>query len=105
MSVKRPNQTRNFLIRQHCHREATIIQSHPRQVASTVRREDAPRKEARERKKARKEEALARKNEEVKRLKALKLREIREKLNIVSKESGFTAEGAIFNSIIFLSLV
>jgi protein KRI1 len=83
------------LIRQRCHRGSAIIQNHPRQVSSTVRREDTSRKDARERKKARKAEALARKNEDVKRLKALKLREIRKKLNIVSKESEFTVEGVI----------
>jgi protein KRI1 len=58
-----------------------------------VRREDTSRKEARERKKVRKAEALAKQNEEVKRLKALKMREIRQQLNTVSKESGLTAEG------------
>lgn len=58
-----------------------------------MRREDTSRKEARERKKARKAEALAKQNEEVKRLKALKMREIRQRLDTVSKESGLTTEG------------
>lgn len=40
-------------------------------------------------------EEIAKKNEEVKRLKALKMREIRQKLNLVSKESGFAEDGAI----------
>lgn len=40
-------------------------------------------------------EEIAKKNDEVKRLKALKMREIRQKLNLVSKESGFAEDGAI----------
>lgn len=77
---------------------AAVIQGHPRQVTGTVRREDTSRKEARERKKARKAEEIAKKNEEVKRLKALKMREIRQKLNLVSKESGFAEDGAFLLS-------
>jgi protein KRI1 len=77
-------------------RGADTIQRYPRNVESTVRREDGTRKEARERRKARKAEEIARKQEEVKRLKALKMREIRRKLDLVSKESGGLApEGKV----------
>lgn len=38
---------------------------------------------------------MAKKSEEVKRLKALKMREIRKKLNLVSKESGLAEDGSI----------
>lgn len=64
-------------------------------MTGTVRREDTSRKDARDRKKARKMDEIAKKNEEVKRLKALKMREIRQKLDLVSKESGFAEDGAI----------
>ncbi|KAL0955705.1 hypothetical protein HGRIS_001925 [Hohenbuehelia grisea] len=67
---------------------AAIIPSFPRTIGSTVRREENPRKEARERKKQRKEEELAKKKEEVKRLKSLKMKEIRSKLEKVGKEGG-----------------
>ncbi|KAG8705566.1 hypothetical protein FRC09_002883 [Ceratobasidium sp. 395] len=67
--------------------DAHIISTHPRSVP-TVRRTDTSRKEAREKKKARKEEKMLAKREEVKRLKALKLREVREKLEQVRAEGG-----------------
>ncbi|KAG8697501.1 hypothetical protein FRC09_007817 [Ceratobasidium sp. 395] len=67
--------------------DAHIIATHPRSVP-TVRRTDTSRKEAREKKKTRKEEKLLAKREEVKRLKALKLREVREKLEQVRAEGG-----------------
>lgn len=76
-------------------RGATTIQSHPRNLQSTVRREESTRKEARERKKTRKAEELARKNEEVKRLKALKMREIRKKLGVIGTEGGIQEEGEL----------
>lgn len=66
---------------------AHIIATHPRNVTS-VRRTDTSRKEARENKKARKAEKMLAKKEEVKRLKALKLREYRDKLEEVRKEGG-----------------
>jgi protein KRI1 len=64
------------------------IKSYPRNVSATVRREDSTRKEARERRKQRKEEELQKRREEVKRLKALKLRELRKKLERIGKEGG-----------------
>lgn len=53
-----------------------------------MRREDTRRKEARERRKARKEEEKLLKREEVKRLKALKLKELRRKLERIGREGG-----------------
>ncbi|KAH8115288.1 KRI1-like family C-terminal-domain-containing protein [Phellopilus nigrolimitatus] len=72
--------------------DAASIPAHPRTIASTVRREENPRKAARERKKERKEEKLLKKREEVKRLKALKMKEIREKLERIGKEGGKSAD-------------
>ncbi|KAG8689744.1 hypothetical protein FRC11_000885 [Ceratobasidium sp. 423] len=66
---------------------AHIIASHPRNVTS-VRRTDTSRKEAREKKKERKAEKLLVKKEEVKRLKALKMREFKEKLEKIRMEGG-----------------
>ncbi|KAL5531994.1 KRI1 [Sanghuangporus sanghuang] len=71
---------------------ATEIATHPREISSTVRREENPRKAARERKKQRKEEKLLQKREEVKRLKALKMKEMREKLERIGKEGGKSAD-------------
>ena len=70
------------------HRNATEIARHPRNLTFTVRRQDTTRKEARERRKARKEEELLQKREEVKRLKALKMKELRRKLERIGKEGG-----------------
>ncbi|KAF9652817.1 hypothetical protein BDM02DRAFT_3246809 [Thelephora ganbajun] len=67
---------------------AAEIARHPRNLASTVRRQDTTRKEARERRRARKEEELLQKREEVKRLKALKMKELRRKLERIGKEGG-----------------
>ena len=64
------------------------IASFPRILPSTVRRQDTTRKEARERRKERKEEELRKRQEEVKRMKALKMREIRRKLERVGREAG-----------------
>ena len=69
-------------------RSAAEIARHPRNLTSTVRRQDTTRKEARERRKARKEEELLQKREEVKRLKALKLKELRRKLERIGQEGG-----------------
>lgn len=75
--------------------DAATIARHPRNITSTVRREDTTRKDARERRKERKAEEIARRTEEVKRLKALKMREIRKRLDLVGKEGGIQgAEGA-----------
>ena len=69
-------------------RNATEIARHPRNLTSTVRRQDTTRKEARARRKARKEEELLQKREEVKRLKALKMKELRRKLERIGREGG-----------------
>ncbi|KAJ3508823.1 hypothetical protein NLJ89_g5548 [Agrocybe chaxingu] len=73
---------------------AATIPSYPRKLASTVRREDTKRKEARERKKERKEEELAKKREEVKRLKALKMREVKRKLEMIGRQGGLKTKKA-----------
>ncbi|KAI0628411.1 KRI1-like family C-terminal-domain-containing protein [Trametes polyzona] len=67
---------------------AAEIARYPRNLPELVRRPDTSRKEAREKKKARKEEELLKKKEEVKRLKALKLKELRAKLERISHEGG-----------------
>ena len=67
---------------------AATIASFPRILPSAVRRQDTTRKEARERRKERKEEELRKRQEEVKRMKALKMREIRRKLERVGQEAG-----------------
>jgi protein KRI1 len=70
------------------YRNAAEISRHPRNLTSTVRRQDTTRKEARERRKARQEEELLQKREEVKRLKALKMKELWRKLERIGKEGG-----------------
>ncbi|KAG1836085.1 KRI1-like family C-terminal-domain-containing protein [Suillus subalutaceus] len=72
--------------------DAATIKSFPRNIASTVRRVDTTRKEGRERKKRRQEEELEKKHEEVKRLKALKMKEVRRKLERIGREGGVNAE-------------
>ncbi|KAI0764323.1 KRI1-like family C-terminal-domain-containing protein [Trametes elegans] len=67
---------------------AAEIARYPRTLPELVRRQDTTRKEAREKKKARKEEELLKKKEEVKRLKALKLKELRAKLERIGHEGG-----------------
>ncbi|CAE6502586.1 unnamed protein product [Rhizoctonia solani] len=67
---------------------AHIIATHPRNVTS-VRRTDTTRKEAREKRKERKAEKMLAKKEEVKRLKSLKMREFKDKLEKVRMEGGF----------------
>lgn len=69
-------------------RGADQIPRYPRNIDSLVRRQDSSRKAERERRKQRKEEELAKKKEEVKRLKSLKMKEIREKLERIGKEGG-----------------
>ncbi|KIJ51364.1 hypothetical protein M422DRAFT_244542 [Sphaerobolus stellatus SS14] len=68
--------------------DAAVIQTHPRNIESTVRRKDDKRKEARERRKQRKEEELQKKKEEVRRMKALKMKELRQKLEKIGEEGG-----------------
>ncbi|KAK0228294.1 KRI1-like family C-terminal-domain-containing protein [Armillaria fumosa] len=77
--------------------DAAEIKSYPRNISSLVRREDTTRKDARERRKARKEEELQKKKEEVKRLKSLKMKEIRVKLDRIGREGGknFEADPAL----------
>ncbi|THH23243.1 hypothetical protein EUX98_g7935 [Antrodiella citrinella] len=72
--------------------DAADIARYPRNIATGVRREDTTRKDARERRKQRKEEELLQKREEVKRLKALKLKEVRAKLEKIGKEGGVSLE-------------
>ena len=67
---------------------AATIASFPRVLPTAVRRQDTTRKDARERRKERKEEELRKRQEEVKRMKALKMREIRRKLERVGREAG-----------------
>ncbi|GJE97316.1 Kri1 domain-containing protein [Phanerochaete sordida] len=67
---------------------ADHIPRYPRTLNETVRREESSRKAERERRKARKEEEMLKKKEEVKRLKALKMKEIRSKLERIGKEGG-----------------
>jgi protein KRI1 len=69
-------------------RDAAVIKGYPRNLPSVVRREDTSRKEARERRKRRKEEELAKKREEVKRLKGLKMKDLRAKLERIGREGG-----------------
>ncbi|KAK0483373.1 KRI1-like family C-terminal-domain-containing protein [Armillaria novae-zelandiae] len=77
--------------------DAAEIKSYPRNIASLVRREDTTRKDARERRKARKEEELQKKKEEVRRLKSLKMKDIRVKLDKIGREGGknFEADPAL----------
>ncbi|KAF4620849.1 hypothetical protein D9613_001050 [Agrocybe pediades] len=72
---------------------AATIPSFPRVLPNTVRREDTTRKDARERRKKRKEEELQKKREEVKRLKALKMREVKRKLELIGKQGGLKKTG------------
>ncbi|PBK77884.1 hypothetical protein ARMSODRAFT_924095 [Armillaria solidipes] len=72
--------------------DAAEIKSYPRNIPSLVRREDTTRKDARERRKTRKEEELQKKKEEVRRLKSLKMKEIRAKLDRIGREGGKNSE-------------
>ncbi|KAF8953200.1 KRI1-like family C-terminal-domain-containing protein [Flammula alnicola] len=67
---------------------AATIPSFPRNLPSVVRRQDTTRKDARERRKQRKEEELQKKREDVKRLKALKMREVKRKLDLIGRQGG-----------------
>ncbi|KZT04845.1 Krr1-domain-containing protein [Laetiporus sulphureus 93-53] len=74
--------------------DADTIARYPRNIPSLVRRQDSSRKEAREKRKARKEEELLKKKEEIKRLKALKMKEIRTKLEMIGREGGKSLEAS-----------
>ncbi|KAK7057684.1 Kri1-C domain-containing protein [Favolaschia claudopus] len=70
--------------------DGSQIKTYPRNLPSLVRREDTTRKDARERRKQRKEEELAKRKEEVRRLKGLKVKEIRarlERAGVATKEA------------------
>ncbi|KAG8888938.1 hypothetical protein FRB98_006336 [Tulasnella sp. 332] len=68
--------------------DGTKIPRHPRDISSLVRRQESKRKDARQRRLERKEEELQRKKEEVRRLKNLKMKDIREKLQLIGDEGG-----------------
>ncbi|KAJ7496757.1 KRI1-like family C-terminal-domain-containing protein [Mycena latifolia] len=68
--------------------DGSQIKSYPRNLPSLVRREDTTRKDARERRKQRKEEELAKRKEEVRRLKGLKIKEIRARLEKAGVAAG-----------------
>lgn len=74
-------------------RGALAIATHPRNITSAVRRTEPKRKGERERRKERKDELLLQKREEVKRMKALKLKELKGKLERIGKEGGLDALG------------
>ncbi|KAJ7032731.1 KRI1-like family C-terminal-domain-containing protein [Mycena alexandri] len=68
--------------------DGSEIKAYPRNLPSLVRREDTTRKDARERRKQRKEEELAKRKEEVRRLKGLKVKEIRARLERAGVATG-----------------
>ena len=68
--------------------EAGAVAAYPREVEGSLRRKDSRRKEARQRAAERKVEAKARKTEEIKRLKAIKSKEIAERLEQIREISG-----------------
>jgi protein KRI1 len=68
--------------------DGSEIKTYPRNLPSLVRREDTTRKDARERRKQRKEEELAKRKEEVRRLKGLKVKEIRARLEKAGVATG-----------------
>lgn len=88
---------------------ADTIKTFPRNIASTVRRVDTTRKDARDRKKQRQEEELEKKREEVRRLKALKMKEVRRKLERIGREGGVeidpNAEGLLYSRHLVMTLM
>lgn len=70
------------------YRDATTVARYPRNLPSTVRQQDTARKEAREKRKTRKEEELLKKKEEIKRLKSLKMKDLRTRLERIGREGG-----------------
>jgi protein KRI1 len=85
--------------------DADTIKTFPRNIASTVRRVDTTRKEARERKKERQEQELEKKREEVRRLKALKMKEVRRKLERIGREGGVKIDSDTEGSLCSLHFV
>ncbi|KAH7907347.1 KRI1-like family C-terminal-domain-containing protein [Hygrophoropsis aurantiaca] len=73
--------------------DAATIKGFPRVLPSTVRREDTTRKDARARRKERKDAELEKTREEVRRLKALKMREVRRRLERIGREGGVADAG------------
>ncbi|KZS87753.1 Krr1-domain-containing protein [Sistotremastrum niveocremeum HHB9708] len=71
---------------------AAAIATYPRNLDDVVRRPDTSRKEAREKKKERKAQEKELKKEEIRRLKGLKVKELREKLERIGKEGGIALE-------------
>lgn len=82
---KRRQQTQK---RSYSHSGAANIVSHPREIASTVRRVDDSRKLARQAKAERKAEEKAKREEETKRLKGEKRRQIEKQLTALKAEFG-----------------
>ncbi|KAM6502876.1 KRI1-like family C-terminal domain containing protein [Amanita muscaria] len=67
---------------------AATIQTFPRTLPDTVRRQESVRKDARARRQERKLAELEQKREEVRRMKNLKMKEMRNKLERIGKEGG-----------------
>ncbi|KAK2462934.1 hypothetical protein APHAL10511_005132 [Amanita phalloides] len=67
---------------------AATIQTFPRILPDTVRRQDSTRKTARTRKRERKEAEVEQKREEVRRMKSLKMKDMKKKLEKIGKEGG-----------------
>ncbi|PFH51649.1 hypothetical protein AMATHDRAFT_74825 [Amanita thiersii Skay4041] len=66
----------------------STIQTFPRNLPDTVRREPSTRKDARARRQERKRAELEQKREEIRRLKGLKMKEVRKKLERIEREAG-----------------
>jgi protein KRI1 len=67
---------------------AATVQAFPRNLPDTVRRHDSTRKDARARRRERKEAEIEQKRQELGRLKNLKIKEIRQKLEKIGTEGG-----------------
>lgn len=67
---------------------AATVQAFPRTLPDTVRRQDSTRKDARARRRERKEAELEQRRQEVSRMKNLKMKEIKKKLEMIGAEGG-----------------